>query len=416
MNTTSGSSREPPRARSVSHPGRSLVVQCSAGRSRREIQDGRSSASSKSSRCSSTGPGESGHGSSGRSRATSPTTGQSSTQVTGARKVSRPSTCQPGVPPPGRTPSSTIHQEPSGPWTRSACPVFWTGWSVPRWVRIGLAGHGSNGPRGRTAAGDRDAVAALGAALGDEQVPVVADPVQVRRLRGLGAGPAGPEPVRCAERLPGGRVDADLRDPGDRAPAGAVLVPGQVGIDAGDARRPDGIRPRSGGVRGGDDQVAAALAAVGDDQPEAAVVVAQGGGVDPAGGRHGGGQPQLVRPVQGVADLRPVHQVSAVEDGHAGEVLEAGAGQVVVVADAADAGVGVEAGDHGVGEASVRLAQRGHPIGPLVGWGCGRGVVQGAPGSVGVMRSRTADGAVGRVRLSAAASGIQAEKARLTEG
>lgn len=86
---------------------------------------------------------------------------------------------------------------------------------------------------GRTAAGDRDTMAALGAALGDEQVPVVADPVQVRRLRGLGAGPAGPEPVRCSVRLPGGRVETDLRDPGDRAPAGAVLVPDQVGIDAG---------------------------------------------------------------------------------------------------------------------------------------------------------------------------------------
>lgn len=172
---------------------------------------------------------------------------------------------------------------------------------------------------GRTTAGDRDTVAALGAALGDEQVPVVADPVQVRRLRGLGAGSAGPEPVRCAVRLPGGRVDTDLRDPGDRAPAGAVLVPDQVGIDAGDTRCPDGVRPGSGGVGGRDDQVAAALAAVGDDQPEAAVVVAQGGGVDAAGGRHGGGQTQLVRPVQDVADLPPVHQVTTVEEGTPGK-------------------------------------------------------------------------------------------------
>ncbi|CAM5685554.1 hypothetical protein SAFG77S_10059 [Streptomyces afghaniensis] len=182
---------------------------------------------------------------------------------------------------------------------------------------------------------------------------------------------------------------------------------------------PRAVRPRSGGVGGRDDQVSAALAAVGDDQPEAAVVVAQGGGVDPAGGRHGGGQAQLFRPVQDIADLRPVHQVTAVEEGHPGEVLEAGAGQVVVVADAADAGVGVEAGDHGVrgvGDASVRLAQRGHPRGPLVDSCWGRGVVQEAPASVGVMRSRTADGAVGRVRLSSAVPGIQAETATADRG
>ena len=151
-----GGRRTRRRARPGSRPARGASASraapwwCSARRAGRaaEIQDGRSSARSKSSRTLLDRAGESGHGSSGRSRATSPTTGQPSTQVTGARKVSRPSTCQPGVPPRGRTPSSTIHQEPSGPWTRSAWPVFWMGWSVPRWVRIGLAGHGSNGPSG----------------------------------------------------------------------------------------------------------------------------------------------------------------------------------------------------------------------------------------------------------------------------
>ncbi len=116
------------------------MVQCSSERSRTEIQHGRSSLSSKSSRSDTvvvTGPDE-----------ISPTTGQPSAQVTGARNVSRPSTCQPGVPPPGRTPSSTIHHCPSGACTRSACPVFCTGSSVLRCDRIGLAGHGSNGPSG----------------------------------------------------------------------------------------------------------------------------------------------------------------------------------------------------------------------------------------------------------------------------
>ena len=94
-----------------------------------------------------------------------------------------------------------------GPRTRSAWPVFWTGRSVPRWVRIGLAGSPRTGPAG-TGPGDGHRVAALGAALGDQQVPLVADPVQVRRLRGLGAG-ARPEPVaaRPVPRRWTGRCD-----------------------------------------------------------------------------------------------------------------------------------------------------------------------------------------------------------------
>ena len=50
-------------------------------------------------------------------------------------------------------PSSTIHQFPLPSSTRSACPVAWIGWliSVSRWVRIGLRGHGSNGPHGELA-------------------------------------------------------------------------------------------------------------------------------------------------------------------------------------------------------------------------------------------------------------------------
>ena len=48
----------------------------------------------------------------------------------------------------GRTPSSTIHEVPSGASTRSACPVFWIGRSVLRWLRIGLAGQLSHGPIG----------------------------------------------------------------------------------------------------------------------------------------------------------------------------------------------------------------------------------------------------------------------------
>ena len=144
---------------------------------------------------------------SGMSSASSPGTGQPSTQSTGTRNVSRPSTWNTGVMPRGRVPSSTIHHDPSVASTRSAWPVFWIGRSVLRWLRIGLAGQLSHGPVGRRAAGDRDAVPALGAALGDQQVPPVAAPEEVRRLRILQAGPRprelGPSstsPVRSSIR------------------------------------------------------------------------------------------------------------------------------------------------------------------------------------------------------------------------
>src|SRR5262249_10920670 len=96
-------------------------------------------------------------------------------------------------------------------------------------------------PGRRGAAGDRDAVPTLGAALGDHQVPVVADPVEVRRLRGLGVGRAGPDPLLGIESLPDVRVDADLRDSGDRAPAVSVVVPGEVRVDAADTGQSDRV-------------------------------------------------------------------------------------------------------------------------------------------------------------------------------
>ena len=103
--------------------------------------------------------------------------------------------------------------------------------------------------RGR-APGDADAVPALGAALGDHQVPVVAAAVQVRRLRELQPG-ARPQRARLLERLAGLEVDPDLLDaqvlaqllaagrvqPGEGDVRRAVVVPGEVRVDAADARR-----------------------------------------------------------------------------------------------------------------------------------------------------------------------------------
>jgi hypothetical protein len=132
------------------------------------------------------------------------------------------------------------------------------------------------------APGDRHAVTALSPSLGDEQVPVIADLVQVRSFRVLGAGRAGPEAARLAERAPGLLVDADLLDPGIRAPAVAVVIPGKIGVDTCDAWQADWLRPGPGRVGGGE-QYGAAPGDIGGDQPEPTVVVAQRRGVDTAG-------------------------------------------------------------------------------------------------------------------------------------
>ena len=114
---------------------------------------------------------------------------------------------------------------------------------------------------------------------------------------------------RRAERLPRVRVDADLPHAGGRAPTGAVVVPREVRVDAAHPRQPDWIGPRHGRIGGGVEQVA--VLDVGGDESEPPVVVAKRGRVDAARGTGTGRQTQLLRPVQGVAELGPGHQVAA---------------------------------------------------------------------------------------------------------
>src|SRR5690606_2557556 len=214
----------------------------------------------------------------------------------------------------------------------------------------GVAGCALPGAARRAAAGHGHAVAAFRAALRDEQVPPVADAVQVRCLGELqaGSGPGGEGPLQhlSPDGVDPGHVDAP-GGAGEGAPAGAVLLPREVGVDAGQAD-PHRVAPRPLGPLGRDDEGAAAVD-VGVDDPVTAVVVTDRGGVEPAGRLGAGeGQGQLCGAVQHVADLLPVHQVLAVEQRQSGDVLEAGAHQVVVVADPAHARIGVEPADHRV--------------------------------------------------------------------
>lgn len=200
----------------------------------------------------------------------------------------------------------------------------------------------------------------LGAALGDHEVPALADPVQVRRL-GEHAAVAGPERPLLAEHRAGGGVDDDLFDaavradvgPGEDEPGvghvrGAVVAPGEVGVDALDVDH-DAVAPRARGVGGGEEAGAPARR-VGDDEEEHAVAVPDRRRPDAQVGRRVG-HAELRVADRDVPDLRPGDQVGRVVDRHAGQVLEGRGGQVVVVADADDARVRVEARDEGVREA-----------------------------------------------------------------
>ena len=113
--------------------------------------------------------------------------------------------------PSGRTPSSTRAVPPSGVSTRSACPVFWIGREVLRALSTGLAGCPSNGPSGD---GPRATLTPCPRSVPPSaimQVPVLAVPVEVRRLRELQPR-ARPQGARLLERLAGGEVDAHLLD------------------------------------------------------------------------------------------------------------------------------------------------------------------------------------------------------------
>ncbi|GAB4004089.1 hypothetical protein GCM10029992_48020 [Glycomyces albus] len=128
----------------------------------------------------------------------------------------------------------------------------------------GVVRAGFERPGRAVAAGDGDGVAAFGAALGEHQVPALADPIQVRRF-GRGEAEALPDRVRIVLELPGLGVQAALEDPvalaiEDGALPGqiafAVLVPAQVGVDAGRFSDEHRLAPQPRRIGGGHDRLA----------------------------------------------------------------------------------------------------------------------------------------------------------------
>ena len=209
------------------------------------------------------------------------------------------------------------------------------------------------------APGDADAVPSLGAALGDEQVPVVAAAVQVRRLRELQPG-ARPQRARRLKRLPGVQVDPYLLDaqvlaellaagvqPGEGHVGCAVVVPGQVRVDAANAVDGDAVAPRAGRVGRGEDDASARAHRDRDDHVEDTIAVPDGRRPDAAAGYHVV-HLDLPGPGHHVADVRPPGQVGAAVDRYPGQVLKGRGDQVVHAVSQHDARIRVEAGDQRV--------------------------------------------------------------------
>jgi len=134
----------------------------------------------------------------------------------------------------------------------------------------GVLRRGLEGALRRVAARDRDAVAALGATLGDHEVPASVDRVQVRRLGELAPG-ARPDRAGLLEGHVPIEVDPDLLDAEvlahplaaqEESRVGdvhrAVVAPGDVGVDPVERARPVvradqlAVAPGAGGVDRGE--------------------------------------------------------------------------------------------------------------------------------------------------------------------
>ncbi|MBB6334503.1 hypothetical protein HD592_001068 [Schaalia hyovaginalis] len=133
---------------------------------------------------------------------------------------------------------------------------------------------------------------------------------------------------------------------GHRDVAGALLVPGDVGIDA-EHIHDDAVRPGTRRILGREEDVPAPRPHhVGDDEVEEAVMMADRRRPDASAGRHALHAGLAVADNDMGEEFEVLH-VPRVVDRDAREVFEGRAHEVVVLANAADARVRVESGDQG---------------------------------------------------------------------
>lgn len=226
------------------------------------------------------------------------------------------------------------------------------------------------GPVRPRSARDRHGVPALGPALGDHEIPVIADLVEVRRL-GEHAARTRPQALLLRERLARRRIELDLGDAlvdqsvrllieeeaGHRDVTGALLVPDDVGINA-EHVHDDAVRPGARRILGREEDVPAPRPHhVGDDEVEEAVMMADRRRPDTSAGRHALHAGLAVADDDMSEEFEVLH-APRVADRNAREVFEGRAHEVVVLADAADARVGVESGDQGVHIGLLRRHRR----------------------------------------------------------
>ncbi len=182
--------------------------------------------------------------------------------------------------------------------------------------------------------------------------------VEVRRFREFEAC-ARPERARFFEGTTGFEVDADLlhtvvrtqvgagrHQARERDERGAVVIPGQVGVDAADAFENGAVAPRSRRITGGEDD-ASAPHRDRHDHVEDTVAVPDRRRPHPATGRHVL-DAQLLHAGGHIADLGPFDEVGAVVHGDPRKVFEGRGDDVEIVADAHNTRVGIEARDERV--------------------------------------------------------------------
>jgi hypothetical protein len=217
----------------VSQPARSSSDARSVSGDRMPSQRGSNVTSSKSSRAARRAGSRTPGGAASTSSARSPITGQSSTHSTGDEERLPPE-----------------HLEPRRRASRAAAEQDHPPRPVWRFDQVGVTGvldravgapvaddgvvrTGFPRSRRRRPARDGDRVAALGATLRDEEVPVLTAADQVRSLGVLRSRPR-PRDHRWLEHRAGAVVDATARDlaQGGVDPAVPVIVPREVEVDA----------------------------------------------------------------------------------------------------------------------------------------------------------------------------------------
>ena len=228
------------------------------------------------------------------------------------------------------------------------------------------------GAEDRLTAGNGSGVVLFGTALSDQQIVILPDVIEVRRLgRGHACHGTAPECMGLARHAK--VFNVVFRGPDTLAQTAlavrpvvgrphdialSVLIKENGGVDAGHVGEPVGFRPGTGGILRCDDEIAT-VAEIAVDEIERAPVIADRRGHDPAVAAVFLHMKAVIR-CHNITQLLPMLQIPAVEQRDAGAKFEAGADQIVVLTHPTDGRIRIEAGNDGIGKPVF------HAVFPLV--------------------------------------------------